>query len=89
MRDADTISKALKRISGQVQGVGKMVEDGRYCIDILYQLHAVKAALSKVETQVLKSHAACCVAQAIQSGDPDQQRQKFDELIEVFAKAKL
>jgi DNA-binding FrmR family transcriptional regulator len=66
-----------------------MVEDGRYCIDILYQLHAVKAALSKVETQVLKSHAACCVAQAIQSGDPDQQRQKFDELIEVFAKAKL
>lgn len=89
MRDADTISKALKRISGQVQGVGKMVEDGRYCIDILYQLHAVKAAPSKVETQVLKSHAACCVAQAIQSGDPDQQRQKFDELIEVFAKAKL
>lgn len=89
MRDTDTICRALKRIAGQVQGVGKMVEDGRYCIDILHQLHAVKAALSKVETQVLKSHAACCVEQAILSGDADQQREKFDELIEVFAKAKL
>lgn len=89
MQDTETICKALKRISGQVRGVGQMVEDGRYCIDILYQLHAVKAALSKVETQVLKSHAACCVEHAIQSGDPGQQRQKFNELIEVFAKAKL
>lgn len=89
MRDTDAICRALKRIAGQVQGVGKMVEDGRYCIDILHQLHAVKAALSKVETRVLKSHAACCVEQAILSGNPDQQREKFDELIEVFAKAKL
>jgi len=60
---------ALIRIAGQVRGVGKMVEEERYCIDILNQIHAVKAALSKVENQVLKSHAACCVEEAIASGD--------------------
>lgn len=80
---------ALNRIAGQVRGVGKMVEEERYCIDILNQIHAVKAALSKVENQVLKSHAACCVEEAIASGDANLQRTKFNELVEIFARAKL
>jgi len=76
----------LNRISGQVRGVAQMVEDDRYCIDILHQLQAVKSALAKVETQILKDHAACCVAEAIASGDEADQREKFEELIDLFAK---
>ena len=78
----------LNRISGQVRGVAQMVEDDRYCIDILHQLQAVKSALAKVETQILKDHAACCVAEAIASGDENEQQQKFDELIDLFERAK-
>ena len=58
----------LNRIAGQVRGVAQMVEDDRYCIDILHQIQAIKSALAKVETQVLKDHAACCVAEAIARG---------------------
>ena len=76
----------LNRISGQVRGVAQMVEDERYCIDILHQLQAVKSALAKVETQILKDHAACCVSEAIASGDEADQREKFEELIDLFAK---
>lgn len=88
-RDKKSITSSLNRVSGQVRGIGQMVEDDRYCIDILHQLHAVKAALSKVEDRVLRSHAACCVEEAMASGDPALQRRKFDELVGVFAKAKL
>ncbi len=78
----------LNRIAGQVRGVAQMIDDDRYCIDILHQIQAVKAALAKVETQVLKDHAACCVAEAISTGDEGEQREKFNELIELFEKAK-
>ena len=74
----------LNRIAGQVRGVAQMVEDGRYCIDVLTQLQAVKSALAKVESEVLKDHAATCVAEAVASGDADQQRAKFNELIELM-----
>lgn len=83
------LAARIGRIEGQVRGVGQMVADDRYCIDILHQIHAIKAALAKVETQVLKNHAARCVEGAIASGDADAQRQKFTELVEIFAKAKL
>ena len=78
----------LNRISGQVRGIAQMVEDDRYCIDILHQIQAIKSALAKVETQVLKDHAACCVAEAIASGNADDQREKFEELVTLFEKAK-
>ncbi|GAB5347648.1 metal-sensitive transcriptional regulator [Alteriqipengyuania sp. 357] len=78
----------LNRIAGQVRGLAQMIEDDRYCIDILHQMQAVKSALAKVETQVLKDHAACCVAEAIASGDEADQREKFEELVELFAKAR-
>ena len=71
----------LSRIAGQVRGIGQMIEDGRYCIDILTQMQAVKSALAKVESEVLKDHAATCVAEAIASGDEGEQRAKVNELI--------
>jgi len=78
----------LKRIEGQVRGIAKMVEDDRYCIDILTQMQAVKSALSKIESQILKDHASCCVAEAISSGDEVEQKEKFDELVDLFEKMK-
>ncbi|MGB3723506.1 MAG: metal-sensitive transcriptional regulator [Pacificimonas sp.] len=78
----------FNRIAGQVRGIGQMVEDDRYCIDILTQIQAVKAALSRAESEVLKDHAACCVAEAIESGDVEEQRTKFNELIDLLERAK-
>ena len=76
----------LARIEGQVRGVARMVEEERYCIDVLNQIQAVKAALSRVEAEVLKGHAAHCVAHAIKSGNVRDQKQKFDELVELFSR---
>tara|TARA_R110000751_G_scaffold2018_7_gene8649 strand:+ start:237960 stop:238229 length:270 start_codon:yes stop_codon:yes gene_type:complete len=87
MADAKTAKiNRLNRIAGQVRGLAQMIEDDRYCLDILHQLQAVKSALAKVETQILKDHAACCVAEAIASGDEADQREKFEELVDLFAK---
>lgn len=74
----------LRRIEGQVRGVTQMIKDGRYCIDVLGQIQAIKSALAKVESEVLKDHAASCVASAIASGDEAEQRTKFNELIELL-----
>lgn len=82
------ILNRLKRIEGQVRGVAQMVDDERYCIDILHQVQAVKAALARAESEILKDHAACCVAEAIASGDAAEQRTKFSELIDLFEKVK-
>ena len=76
----------LRRIEGQVRGVARMVEEERYCIDILNQIQAVKAALGRVEAEVLKGHAAHCVAHAIKSGNAKDQTQKFTELVELFSR---
>ncbi|MGB3470831.1 MULTISPECIES: metal-sensitive transcriptional regulator [Sphingomonadales] len=87
-KDKTAILNRLSRIEGQVRGVGQMVADERYCIDILHQMQAVKAALSKAESEILKDHAACCVSEAIASGDTAEQRVKFNELIDLFEKVK-
>jgi len=76
----------LRRIEGQVRGVIGMVEEGRYCVDILTQLRAVHAALRKVEERILRSHVEQCVAQALKSGRPDDQRVKLDELMDVVGR---
>lgn len=76
----------LSRIEGQVRGVAKMIEQERYCIDILTQLRAIRAALGKVETEVLKDHADHCIADAISSGSEVKQRKKFSELIDLFGR---
>lgn len=78
----------FNRIAGQVQGIARMVADGRYCIDILNQIQAVKAALARAESEVLKDHASTCVADAIASGDEAAQRKKVDELVALFDAAR-
>jgi DNA-binding FrmR family transcriptional regulator len=79
--------KRLGRIEGQVRGISKMVEEGRYCIDIVTQISAVRAALRRVEEEVLKDHVAHCVEHAIASGDKADQRQKIAELMEVIRRS--
>lgn len=76
----------LRKIEGQVRGVIRMIEDERYCIDILTQIHAIKAALNSVESEILKDHVSTCVEDAITSGDAVEQRQKFAELVDVLGK---
>ncbi|HEY9217443.1 MAG TPA: metal-sensitive transcriptional regulator [Phenylobacterium sp.] len=74
----------LNRIEGQVRGVARMVEEDRYCIDVLTQLQAIRAALSKVETEMLRDHLGHCIEGAIVSGDEAEQRSKAAELIQLL-----
>lgn len=76
----------LGRIEGQVRGIARMVEDDRYCIDVITQLQAVKAALRRVEEEVLEDHVAHCVEEAISSGDAKEQRKKVAELMQVLGR---
>ena len=74
----------LSRIEGQVRGVARMVEEDRYCIDVLTQIQAVRAALVRVETEMLKDHLGHCIESAIIGGNADEQRQKAGELIQLL-----
>ena len=79
--------KRLSRIEGQVRGLARMVEEERYCIDIVTQIAAVRAALRRVEEDVLRDHISHCVAHAMASGDAADQKQKLDELMHVLARS--
>ena len=79
--------KRLNRIEGQVRGLARMVEQDRYCIDVVTQISAVRAALRKVEEEVLRDHVAHCVEDAIASGNRTEQRKKIAELMDVFGRA--
>ena len=76
----------LRRIEGQVRGIARMIEEERYCVDILAQVRAAGAALKKVENEILKDHLEFCVENAIASGKPSEQRKKFEELLTVFGR---
>jgi DNA-binding FrmR family transcriptional regulator len=76
----------LRRIEGQIGGLVRMVEQQRYCVDILTQIRAARAALRRVEEAVLREHVEHCVAQAIRSGDPAEQKAKVDDLLEVVGR---
>jgi len=84
---AATCVKRLNKIEGQVRGISRMVEEKRYCIDVITQIAAVRAALRRVEEAVLKDHVSHCVQHAIASGDPDEQRKKVAELMEVIERS--
>src|SRR2546421_12524450 len=89
MRDdiKTSCAKRLRRIEGQVRGLSRMVEADRYCIDVVTQITAVRAALRRVEEEILRDHVAHCVEHAIASGDKAEQRQKIAELMDVMARA--
>jgi len=87
--DEDKNAAALKRLSrieGQVRGLARMVEENRYCIDIVTQIEAVRAALRRVEEEILRDHVAHCVEHAIASGDKADQRRKVAELMDVMGR---
>ena len=79
--------KRLQRIEGQVRGLARMVEDDRYCIDIVTQITAVRAALRRAEEEILRDHVAHCVEHAIAAGDKADQRRKIAELMDVVGRA--
>jgi CsoR family transcriptional regulator, copper-sensing transcriptional repressor len=79
--------KRLHRIEGQIRGLARMVEDDRYCIDVVTQISAARAALKRVEEEVLRDHVGHCVAHAMATGDPAEQQRKIDELIDVFGRS--
>lgn len=76
----------LSRIEGQVRGIARMMEQDRYCIDIVTQIQAVTAALRRVESMILRDHVRTCVEHAIASGDADDQRRKVTELLDVLGR---
>jgi DNA-binding FrmR family transcriptional regulator len=82
--DKPKLLNRLSRIEGQVRGVARMVEEDRYCIDVLTQLRAIRAALARVESEMLKGHLNHCIESAIVSGDQTEQRKKAGELIELL-----
>jgi CsoR family transcriptional regulator, copper-sensing transcriptional repressor len=78
--------KRLNRIEGQVRGLARMVDEDRYCIDIVTQIAAVRAALRRVEEVVLHDHVGHCVEHAIASGNAKNQREKINELVDLLAR---
>lgn len=82
-----SVATRLARIEGQVRGLGQMVEQDRYCLDVVAQVRAARSALASVEQMILADHLGSCVEAAIVSGDPEQQRRKVAELIEVFSRS--
>jgi DNA-binding FrmR family transcriptional regulator len=80
-------AKRLSRIEGQVRGIARMVEEDRYCIDIVTQVSAVRAALRRLEEEILRDHIAHCVEHAIASDNKADQRRKIEELMDVVSRA--
>ena len=79
--------KRLSRIEGQVRGLSRMVEEERYCIDVITQLSAVRAALRRVEQEILHDHVGHCVKHAMRSNDREDQERKIQELMDVLARS--
>ena len=89
--DKDALVRRLHRIEGQVRGIERMVEDDRYCIDVITQISAVTTALERLAFQILDEHVNHCVAGALASGDPAEAEAKSKELLEAvhrFARAR-
>jgi CsoR family transcriptional regulator, copper-sensing transcriptional repressor len=85
--DKAKLRNRLNRIEGQVRGVGRMIDEDRYCIEILTQIRAARSALAGVERELLKAHLDHCIVGAMVSGDESDQRKKAAELIELLGKS--
>lgn len=89
MHDHDPkLVSRLNRIEGQVRGITRMVTEGRYCVDVITQLQAVRAALAKVESAVLQDHLGKCIEGAISGGNAAEQRAKVNELIQLLERSR-
>lgn len=76
----------LKKIEGQVRGIQKMIEEKRYCVDILTQLHSIKGAIKRVEEKIFKKHLEGCVCPAMESKSETEKREKIDEVLELVSR---
>lgn len=88
MNDATkkTVLARIRRIAGQLEGVARMIEEDRYCVDVLLQIASAQAALGQAGKVVLRSHVETCVTEALAAGKPAERKQKIDELMNVFAR---
>lgn len=84
-RDKARLAKRLKRIEGQVRGVARMVDENRYCIEVLTQIRAAHAALDKVADEIMRDHLGHCVADAMRVGTDDERDEKIEEIMTVLA----
>jgi DNA-binding FrmR family transcriptional regulator len=82
----DNLLLRLRRVEGQVRGVQKMVEEERYCPDVLIQMSAIHESLRAVERALMKDHLQHCATEALRSGDAKQAQRTYDELTELFYK---
>jgi len=78
----------LKKIEGQIRGVQKMIEDGRYCVDILTQVQSIIGAIRRVESNIFRKHLEGCVAGAIRSKSEAETKKKIEEVIELIDRCK-
>lgn len=86
MADHDKVSRMLKTARGQIDGILRMVDDDRYCIDISTQLMATQALIARINADVLKAHVEGCVRCAADSSDEELKTQKIDEISHVIEK---
>ena len=76
---------ALRRVEGQIRGIQKMIRERKYCVDILYQIHAAMKALARVEDKILEKHLAGCVTSAVKSRSASAKNKKFRELVDLVS----
>jgi len=85
-QQAKEVSSRLKKIEGQVRGVIKMIEEDRYCIDILSQTRAIVSGIRKVEDIIMHQHLHTCVAESMKSDNKEDKNQKINEIMDVLSK---
>lgn len=81
--DKEQLQKRLRRVGGQVQGIARMIEEDRYCVDVLVQVSAARAALDKVALQLIENHTKGCVQRALAAGEGEE---AIDELLDVVGR---
>ncbi len=81
---SEKVLKSLNRVEGQVRGIAKMVEEDRYCIDVVTQIEAARAALARIESDLLRQHLGHCVHRAMNSKNASEQEKVIEELVGVF-----
>jgi DNA-binding FrmR family transcriptional regulator len=82
----EQVRKRIRRVAGQIAGIERMVDEDRYCVDVLLQVAAVRAALDGVGKLILRSHVETCVADALVSGRAKERNEKIEEIMDVFSK---
>lgn len=84
--DKSSVTRLLKTAKGQLEGIVKMVEEDRYCVDISNQILATQAILAKTNKEILRSHITCCVKSALESDNETEKDKKIEEMLTLLDK---